>query len=155
MVKIRSSCSFLNIDCVTNVTDAIEAWETVNWVHVQNKAFGLSDTYRFLRSTLQGAAGSFWISLKASTGLLDIVKDLKNAEAIFALFKDMLCQEFNGITKTSRNLVEVVALEALIKLRLCDMCLFENFVCEYRRYFYQLPSGTQEVMKNTFSAKLP
>ncbi|XP_031273923.1 uncharacterized protein LOC116132410 [Pistacia vera] len=110
---------------------------------------------RFLRSTLQGTVGSFWRSLEAGTGLLDTVRDLKNAEAIFALFKDMLCREFTGITITSRNLAEVVALEALTKLRLCDICLFENFVCEYRRYFYQLPGGTQEVMKNTFFAKLP
>ncbi|XP_031283860.1 uncharacterized protein LOC116142559 [Pistacia vera] len=155
MVEISSSESFLNIDCVTNVTDAIEAWETVNWVHIQNKNFLLSDTYKFLRSTLQGAAGSFWRSLEAGTGLLDTVRDLKNGEAIFALFKDMLCREFTGIKITSRNLAEVVALEALTKLRLCDMCLFENFVCEYRRNFYQLPGGTKEVMKNTFFAKLP
>ncbi|XP_031259920.1 uncharacterized protein LOC116118083 [Pistacia vera] len=130
MVEILSSKSFLNIDCVTNVADTIEAWGT-------------------------GATGSFWRSLEAGTGLLDTVRELKNAEAIFTLFKDTLCREFTGITISSRNLTEVVALEALTKLRLCEMCLFENFVCEYRQYFVQLPGGMQDVMKNTFFAKLP
>ena len=67
----------------------------------------------------------------------------------------MLSREFTGITITNRNLAEVVALEAITKLRLCDMCQLENFICQYKRYFYQLPVGMQEVMKNTFFAKLP
>lgn len=35
------------------------------------------------------------------------------------------------------------------------MCQFENFISEYKWYFYQLPRGIQEVMKNTFFTKLP
>lgn len=89
---------------------------------MQNKSFDLGQTYSFLRSTLQGA----------STGIMDTIKDLKSREEIFALFKDMLLREFTRITISTRNFAKVVASEASIKLRLCDMCLFENLVCEYK-----------------------
>lgn len=50
-----------------------------------------------------------------------MVKDLKSHEGIFALFKDMLSREFTKITKSNENLVEVITLEALTKLCLCDV----------------------------------
>lgn len=94
------------------------------------------------------------MSLKANTRILDTVRNLKSCDGIFSLFNDMLSREFTKITIISRNIVKVVALEALTKLWLCNMCQFENFIYEYRCYFYKLPRGTQEVMKNTFFAKL-
>lgn len=56
------------------------------------------------------------MSLKANTRILDMVRNLKSCDGIFSLFNDMLSREFTKITIISRNIVKVVALEALIKL---------------------------------------
>lgn len=58
------------------------------------------------------------MSSEANTNILDMVKDLKSHKGIFALFKDMLSREFTRISISNKNLVEVVTLEALTKLRL-------------------------------------
>jgi len=43
----------------------------------------------------------------------------------------------------------------LTNIQICDMCLVKNYICEYRKYYYQLSDDLKPVYLRLFINKLP
>ncbi|KAL2497507.1 CCHC-type domain-containing protein [Abeliophyllum distichum] len=73
---------------------------------------------------------------------------------------DQIYKQFTGQTyesfKSERTLIHISdALNHLEKISICDMCYFENYCCEYSKYFYIFPRDNWINLVEKFIRKLP
>ena len=149
---------YLDIDCKRNITEAIDDWAFHNRIYiVGSEGWTVQKAYDFLRHTLRGQAGKFWDGLMRHSEIKNLIlEEVKLPDEVIPLFVDLLKREFaGGSLADSHGYLAEQARTALTKLQLCDMCYFEEFVCEFKDRFYELTLSDQEYAKTMFFDKLP
>ncbi|KAL2543262.1 hypothetical protein Adt_04240 [Abeliophyllum distichum] len=83
-----------------------------------------------------------------------------NIPAFVKRIVDQIYKQFTRQTyeafKSKRSLIHISnALNHLEKISICDMCYFENYYCEYSKYFYICPREDWTKLVEKFIRKLP
>ncbi|XP_057958520.1 uncharacterized protein LOC131151283 [Malania oleifera] len=152
--------TILRLNCEKDPTVAIDDWAMDIRYHILSRGIescSVEQAYKFAVATIRGNAGDFWEILQRNSDVSTIIiNTIKTPDEVIAIIADFLKQEFVGYSLVDRG-VELVekARMALTKIQICDMCYFEEFLCEYQYWYYKLGPQDQVYAKEVFINKLP
>ncbi|XP_050207628.1 uncharacterized protein LOC126657048 [Mercurialis annua] len=152
---VISPAAFLNLDCEKHASEKIDEWITMIRFTVKSGGYTPGGAYELCKATMVGNAQKYWESLIAHTPIKEEIDKEVFADGVLAIVVDALKREFCGFSLSTESLEKEQSLMALMKLQICDMCYFDNFACEFQKYYYNLDLAAQNYMSELFFAKLP
>ncbi|XP_050207606.1 uncharacterized protein LOC126657031 [Mercurialis annua] len=152
---VISPTTFLNLDCEKHASEKIDEWITMIRFTVKSGGYTPGGAYKLCKATMVGNAQKYWESLIAHTPIKEEIDREIFADGVLAIVVDALKREFCGFSLSTESLEKEQSLMALMKLQICDMCYFDNFACEFQKYYYNLDLAAQNYMSELFFAKLP
>ncbi|KAL2506789.1 CCHC-type domain-containing protein [Abeliophyllum distichum] len=161
--KNPTDIKFLDLDCVLSPETVIEDWyNNIMIAMIINKEIIRSgvNSWNFVIASTRGNVKAF---------LRTITDEAKNAifnetagdnpefikRIVEQIYKQFTGQTYEVYRKTRSIISEAEALTHLEKMSICDMCYFEEFTCEFSKYYYI--AGVEHYKTNTekFMRKLP
>ena len=167
---INANGIWLNLDCVKDIDRAIELWAKTTHLTAALKGWNSESTYAFVMHTFQGNVAQWWRNTTSHTQ--DTVKyteaGIANKEwttvtIMLANFEKAIRDEFLGENWSSLgNELKTKKIEEakwkIANLIICDMCLIDNYICEFSDYFYAISpliGETKQTYLDLFMQKLP
>ncbi|WCJ29624.1 Capsid protein [Euphorbia peplus] len=152
---VISPSAFLNLDCEKHPSERIDEWITMIRFTIQSGSYTPDSAYELCKATMVGNAQKYWEMLVSHTPIREEIQKEVLTDEVLAIVVDALKREFCGFSLSTESLEKEQSLMALMKLQICDMCYFDNFACEFQRYYYNLDMASQNYMSEMFFAKLP
>ncbi|KAL5834570.1 hypothetical protein ACOSQ4_014067 [Xanthoceras sorbifolium] len=128
---------FLDLDCVSNVEEAIDKWETSLRIAVEINKMDFEITKRFLEKTLVNSASRFWQNMTEATKNVIFLAD--SPSQLITRAAEAFQLEFHGegrLIKDPTMIMKYVI--ALQRLQLCDMCEIEKYICVFQDFYYHI-----------------
>ncbi|KAI4371558.1 hypothetical protein MLD38_019778 [Melastoma candidum] len=147
--------AFLDIDCEKHVSEKIDEWLSLIRMTASAGILSPGSVYELCVAALMGTAQKYWKSLVAHTDIKEKIDQALTVDGVLAIIADALKREFCGFSLSTETVEKEQSLTALVKLQICDMCLFDSYVCEFQKYYYNLDVVSQQFILGTFFAKLP
>lgn len=156
----------LNLDCVKNPEELINEWQSKIELLLQiEKPFGENPNnkdyiWNFVTYKTSGIVHNFLteneIGLKSTPHYQATTRDVDTFEIIAEeIYKEFIGRDILLFRHENKLAKRKSALNHLNNMRICDICYFEQFVCEFRKYYYELTRLEQEQYTQIFIQKLP
>jgi hypothetical protein len=152
--------TILKLECEKDAASTIDNWAMDIRFHVLARGIETWTVERvltFAEATLRGNAGRFWEVLKRNTDIRHtVITQVGAPDEVIPIMADFLKQEFVGYSLIDKNdeLIEKARM-AITKIQICDMCFFEEYLCEFQHWYYQMGPQDQAYAKDVFIQKLP
>ncbi|AAP78923.1 putative capsid protein [Cestrum yellow leaf curling virus] len=157
--------SILNLDCIDNAPALFVSWTSKHGLELQlNKHFENFSDNEIWNYTQYYTRGSVQKFLSEQDYQTDVAPNLALVQggpyAKFKYIVQTIYGEFIGkdIRDHSQDLINQEAEKArfhLANMIICDLCYFDNYTCEYRKYFYMLTPDERSTYIELFLQKLP
>ncbi|KAL2486490.1 Uncharacterized protein Adt_31246 [Abeliophyllum distichum] len=161
--RTTTNTVILDLNCVLDPEKIIEDWySNILMAMIINKEIIRSEahSWSYVLATTRGNVRAYL------EGITDQVKNEiwndshPNISNFVKRIVDQVYKQFTGQTyeafKSERSLIHISdALNHLEKISICDMCYFENYCCEYSKYFYICPRDDWKNLVEKFIKKLP
>ncbi|KAL2455489.1 Uncharacterized protein Adt_47254 [Abeliophyllum distichum] len=161
--KNPTDIKFLDLDCILSPETAIEDWyNNIMISMIINKEIIRSpiNSWNFVIASTRGNVKAFLKTFTNETKdaiYNENVGDIPNfiKRIVEQIYKQFTGQTYEVYRKTRSIISEAEALTHLEKMTICDMCYFEEFTCEFSKYYYI--AGIDHYKANTekFMRKLP
>jgi len=153
----------LNIDCVENAQEIYKIWIKTIGLELQvNSALRTLSNEELWNYVLFNTSGtvSDYLEGFSQTDKETVYNNGQTNYDKFAFLAQAIYGEFFGSNIIyNKQQVELENAEKarihLNNIRICDDCQLDKFICEYRKYYYQLPITERENYTNIFLYKLP
>ncbi|XP_058761154.1 uncharacterized protein LOC131634502 [Vicia villosa] len=158
------SKKLLNLDCVRNPEDILQRWsnDMIMLIATDEKfsKINLMDIKNLIAYRTTGNVLKFLTSINDETWNQYIGMVENNNQQFAKLIMELIYKEFIGYNtlehKTEVNkLLREKAEIHLINMQICNMCEIDSFICEYKKYYYELDNETREIYRGVFISKLP
>ncbi len=154
----------LNLDCASNRRERIEDWsKKISLLLQTNNISDVALVETFIEYKMKGNVLNWW--LKNADAYKSEVYNTSLTQtnpvgSYMVLIEKLLINEFVGIDEiTAREISDFKTQQdakyILDNIQLCNICHFENFFCEYEKFYYRLSVGEQVHYLNTFFNKFP
>ncbi|KAL2497869.1 CCHC-type domain-containing protein [Abeliophyllum distichum] len=161
--KTQTDVKILDLDCVLDPEKVIEDWynslmismiinkeiirsETNSWNYVI--ASTRENVKAFLKTFTFETKNAIWQEIRG-----DITQFIKRI--VEQIYKPFTGQTYEIFKKTRSTIEEADTMNHLEKISICDMCYFEEFTCEYSKYYYICPNEYWKSLTKKFMRKLP
>ncbi|UTQ50643.1 MAG: 64 kDa putative coat protein [Plant associated caulimovirus 1] len=161
----------LNLDCCRHPEREIEGWikqmKLICQSNVQNLQ-GIEVLEAYLEFHMTGNVRNWWHStalLYTETLRAEYARNAPQGVgpaigAYINSLQNLLINEFVGITALNNQDAVILADQAKAKyilenIKVCDICHWKNFACEFERWFYKLNILEQPALAERFYNKLP
>ena len=149
---------FLNIDCVTDIRKALDTWKASMILALMSEpSYAAEDRdvnviYSLLINSFQGIVYNWYngVSSHIKTIIeIDVKRKLRVdlEEGVWTLEKYLIGQfegyEFIQTTEQAYLEKRQEALYKLTNLRICNLCNYKSFFCEFNKYYYALYDSTE------------
>lgn len=156
----------LNLDCIRNKREAIDYWGRMMLLYITSDPNWTKQVISkevFWNFILFKTIGSVYDYLVTHADKIAERIDLRNTDDQGILFKkiqQVIYEEFCGgnTLEQGNEYFRKIQQEArwhLNNVQICDMCYFEEYACNFRKYFYKLPKEEQPLYIQIFLQKLP
>lgn len=155
---IQLTSDVLDLDCQADPLKVLTLWNNRLHIFIQLedsiKNLSPSDMFNYILHKTTGNVHYYLLNMPQTTR-----ESLhgSNADSTFGNVSRNILREFLGVRQTQ---IEVQNKEEefiwkITNLKICNMCYFENYVCEFQEYYYQLSGNNRDRMKEIFLEKLP
>jgi hypothetical protein len=123
---------YLNLDCITNIEEAIDKWEISRRITVAVNKMNTEETTHFIERSLVNSASRFWQNLDDETRqtIFDTDDNLAN---IISRATEAFRLEFVGERNFLKDLTTINKYTvALLRLQLCDICKIDRYICVFQ-----------------------
>ncbi|XP_058761155.1 uncharacterized protein LOC131634503 [Vicia villosa] len=150
------SKKLLNLDCVRNPEDILQRWsnDMIMLIATDEKfsKINLMDIKNLIAYRTTGNVLKFLTSINDETWNQYIGMVENNNQKFAKLIMELIYKEFIGYNtlehKTEVNkLLREKAEIHLINMQICNMCEIDSFICEYKKYYYELDNETREIYR--------
>ncbi|CAN1194516.1 hypothetical protein LINPERHAP2_LOCUS42630 [Linum perenne] len=155
----NTSPDLLDLDCSTDPLRDLEDWKNRIGILIQTnedlKNLAPAEMFNFIIYKTTGTVYHYLgtIDIPGKTILYG-----ENALQTFEKIIQVITQEFLGRfpqeTKQNTTLSQQ-AVWHLTNLRICNMCYLESYICEFRKYYYQVIEPVRKDLDKLLYAKLP
>nr|AFL90603.2 coat protein [Blueberry red ringspot virus]AFL90604.2 coat protein [Blueberry red ringspot virus]AJM71346.1 coat protein [Blueberry red ringspot virus] len=154
----RLEDGILNLDCLTNGEELLKQWTAKQSLSTQIDAtirdMDAENYNKYLIYKTSGVVFNYIVDIDIPN-----ISSMKNLE-ILEEIATKIYQEFLGGMSTQRATAadkhdQERVKYILHKMKICDMCEFEEFYCQFIHYYYMLESSERSAYMNVFIQKLP
>lgn len=157
-----SKADVLNLDCVDNKRQTLKQWASSLAITIlTNKQLhdDISTTHLFIAHKLAGNVEE-WYSSRPDEYIRQLSNGCTNGNDYLKKLVRVLTNEFIGDNEFSepakvREQKEQEAIFHLQNMVLCDICLLDNFYCEYEKYFHRLSDDKKKHYMLMFMNLIP
>lgn len=145
----------LDLDCSVNPDKEFDQWLSTVTYEVHSKGFSGPQLTNYVTGSTAGAVRKYLTREDVKT-FLNAQEGLTPEKQLSAI-ESIIAEQFLGQRQTPENQREVEreAVWHLTHLQICDLCMLEEFNCEYRKYFFRLKKEDQEFWLKQYFEKLP
>ena len=143
--KVPEQSSFLDLDCVTDITKILQLWlGNISKQLIDNK-ISIAQTPGYIERTLTGVV-KLWLHNLAEDSIATLRNDKKNDGTAAASNIDILYKykigirnEFGSMTTELAEQIKDKNLNRNLmnKLAICNMCYIEQYTCAFKEYYYK------------------
>ncbi|ACL36981.1 putative capsid protein [Rudbeckia flower distortion virus] len=158
----NSTLSVLNIDCIVNKAQAIDDWIAATDVMIltnEGLRNNIKNAWAFITHLVSGNITEY-INRLNEEQKKKLFEESKDGHDLLRLFRAALYAAFLGIDiknnpEEAQLKKEENAMWRLNNICISDLCLLDEFHCEFEKYFYQLSVDNQERYLQVYSDKIP
>lgn len=129
---------YLIIDCITNVEEAIDKWETALRIVVAVNKIYIDFVKHFVERSLVNSALRYWQNLAPDTIaiIFEIDKNIANIiTTVVEVLKLEFCGEGNFFKDPGTTSKYAIVLQ---RLQLCGICEIDRYICVFQDYYYHI-----------------
>ncbi|CAN1146448.1 hypothetical protein LINPERHAP2_LOCUS15248 [Linum perenne] len=154
-----NSPDVLDLDCSTDPLRDMEDWKNRIGILIQTnedlKNLAPAEIFNFIIYKTTGIVYHYLSTMDIPSKTLIYGDDaLKTFEKIIQVITHEFLGRFPQETKQNTTLSQQ-AVWHLTNLRICNMCYLESFICEFRKYYYQVIEPARKDLDKLIYAKLP
>ncbi|KAL2504914.1 CCHC-type domain-containing protein [Abeliophyllum distichum] len=161
--KNSTDIKILDLDCVLDPEKVIEDWyNNIMISMIINKKIIRNETnsWNFITASTRGNVKAFLKTITFETKNAiwqEIQGDIPNfiKRVVEQIYKQFTGQTYEIFKKTRSTIEEADVMNHLEKISICDMCYFEEFTCEYSKYYYICINDQWKSLTEKFMRKLP
>ncbi|CAN1188541.1 hypothetical protein LINPERHAP2_LOCUS39388 [Linum perenne] len=155
----NDSPDVLDLDCSTDPLRDMEDWKNRIGILIQInedlKSLAPAEIFNFIIYKTTGIVYHYLGAMDVPSKTLIYGDDaLKTFEKIIQVITQEFLGRFPQETKQNTTLSQQ-AIWHLTNLRICNMCYLEPFICEFRKYYYQVIEPARKDLDKLIYAKLP
>ncbi|CAN1144902.1 hypothetical protein LINPERHAP2_LOCUS14375, partial [Linum perenne] len=154
-----NSPDILDLDCSTDPLREMEDWKNRIGILIQTnedlKNLAPAEIFNFIIYKTTGVVYHYLSTMDIpEKTLLYGDNALQTFEKIIQIITLEFLGRFPQETKQNTTLSQQ-AIWHLTNLRICNMCYLESFICEFRKYYYQVIESARKDLDKLIYAKLP
>jgi hypothetical protein len=155
----RLEDGMLNLDCLTNAEEIMKQWIAKIALTTQiDNIIKEMDSNNYLKYLTYKTTGSVFNYLM-DINIQSFTNGISNLELLQEIGNKIYQEFLGGISTNERTVADQYEQDRikyiLNKIRICDMCQFEEFTCQYIKYYYQLEPQERPPYVDIFINKIP